>query len=178
MKRFVLLLLLAGVALTQGCLLKQDDAKASPTSDETLTLRRDLDAARTQTKELNVVVGTLQQQLTDAQRDLGSEKMHTTGLQAENEKLEAENMRLAKIVLRLDPTAKQTKLWTRAELEKALIGQTKAEIQKVLGAPTASYGTASPFLKYSRVCLNPATGKVDEFVQLNFEANVLKSVVY
>ena len=178
MKHFLAFMVLIAVTLSQGCLLKQDDANASQLEQGNQGLRHELENVRAQAKELSAKTGTLGQQLSDAQRDLNGEKMRGTGLQAENDKLQTENMRLAKMVSRLDPTSKSARLWTRAELERALLGQTKDEIKKVLGPPATSYGSAATFLKYDRTCFNPTTGKIDEFVQLNFDGNVLKSIGY
>ncbi len=177
MKHILSLIVLAGVTLAQGCLFKSEDAGATPTDDKPATLRLELENARAQAQGLSAKVNALDRQLAAAQRDLNDEKARGTGLQAENDTFQTENMRLAKIVSRLDPN-KPKIIWTRAELERALIGQSKEEIQRVLGAPASYYGTASPFVKYSRVCSNPATGRVDEYVQFNFEGGVLKSVLY
>ena len=177
MKHILSLLLLAGVTLSGGCFLQSEDAKATPTDAKPPALQRELDSTRAQNREFNAKVNALEQQFAEAQRDLTGERNRATGLQADNTKLQTENLRLAKIVSRLDPNKPKT-VWTRAELEKALLGQTKEEVQRVLGAPASYYGTASPFVKYSRVCQNPATGRVDELVQLNFEAGVLKAVIY
>lgn len=177
MKQILSLIALAGMALAQGCLFKSDDAAAKTTDLKPAALALELDNARAQTQTLTAKVKALDQALAAAQRDLDGEKLRAAGVQAENEKLQSETMRLTKIVSRLDPTKAKT-LWTRAELERALIGQTREEVQRVLGAPSASYGSAAPFVKYARVCVNPANGRVDESVQFNFEAGVLKSVVY
>lgn len=169
---------LIGVSLSQGCLSQQDDAKASQPEPGNRALQHELEVVRAEAREVGNKARSLEQQLTDTQRDFNGEKMRGTGLQAENDRLQTENLRLAKMVSRLDPTSKPAKLWTRAELERALLGQTKDEIKKVLGPPVTSYGSAATLLKYGRVSFNPATGKVDEFVQLNFDGNALKSIVY
>jgi outer membrane protein assembly factor BamE (lipoprotein component of BamABCDE complex) len=177
MKHILSLAVLLGAVLAQGCLLSSDNAKASQLHASNQTLQRELDAARAQADQSIAKAAALEQELSAARQELGVANTRVAELVVEKERAEVENLRLSKQVARLDPS-KPAKLWSRTELERALAGLSRDEVKKVLGAPSTSSGSAGTFWKYSRVCYNTATGKVDEYVQLNFDSNVVRSFVY
>ena len=128
-------------------------------------------------EKLHARVQSLEKELATTRNLLVASEANAAKLQTENQGLETKITQYNERLTRLYELKPGVSL-TRDELEDAIHGKTKAQIQALLGPPTTTYGSGGSYWKYAGICRAPNSSSATGTVQLNFDGDVLRSIYF